>query len=81
MDIPGWFWIPCVMLAAAAQTVRNAAQRSLSKTAGTLAATLVRFVYGLPFALAALAVVLLAGANRGGNRPRDDGSGAALAQG
>jgi drug/metabolite transporter (DMT)-like permease len=62
MDIPGWFWIPCVMLAAAAQTVRNAAQRSLSKTAGTLAATLVRFVYGLPFALAALAITLLAGA-------------------
>ena len=50
------------MLAAAAQTVRNAAQRNLSKTAGTLAATLVRFVYGLPFALVALAITLLAGA-------------------
>jgi len=62
MDIPGWFWIPCVMLAAAAQTVRNAAQRSLSRTAGTLAATLVRFVYGLPFAIAALSVTLLVGA-------------------
>jgi drug/metabolite transporter (DMT)-like permease len=50
----GWIWIPIVLGAAAAQTVRNAAQRSLVKSVGTLPATLVRFVYGLPFAVAAL---------------------------
>jgi len=55
----GWLWIPIVLLAAAAQTVRNAAQKDLGRTAGTLAATSVRFVYGLPFALIGLAVVFL----------------------
>lgn len=51
-----WLWIPIVFLAAVAQTVRNAAQKSLTKTAGTIAATSVRFIYGLPFALAMLAI-------------------------
>lgn len=54
-----WLWIPIVLAAAAAQTVRNAAQKNLTKTAGTLAATSVRFIYGLPFALLALAGVTL----------------------
>ncbi len=45
-------WIPIVLWAALAQTARNAAQRSLVAQAGTLGATLARFVYGLPFALA-----------------------------
>ena len=36
--------------AAFAQTVRNAAQRQLTAQLGTLGATLVRFLYGLPFA-------------------------------
>jgi drug/metabolite transporter (DMT)-like permease len=58
-----WLWIPIVFLAAAMQTVRNAAQKDLTKTAGTLAATSVRFIYGLPFALIALAAcVNLSGA-------------------
>jgi drug/metabolite transporter (DMT)-like permease len=57
VNVDGWLWIPIVLAAAAAQTVRNAAQRSLVKSVGTLAATLVRFVYGLPFALAGLLVV------------------------
>ncbi len=52
-----WIWIPIVLAAAAAQTVRNAAQRSLVKSVGTLPATFVRFVFGLPFAVCALAVV------------------------
>ena len=39
-----------MLTAAAAQTVRNAAQRNLTATAGTLPATFVRFFYGLPFA-------------------------------
>lgn len=52
-----WIWIPIVLVAAAAQTVRNAAQKNLTKTAGTLAATSVRFIYGLPFAVIALALI------------------------
>jgi drug/metabolite transporter (DMT)-like permease len=55
MTTLAWIWIPIVFAAAAAQTVRNAAQKNLTKTAGTLAATSVRFIYGLPFALIALA--------------------------
>jgi drug/metabolite transporter (DMT)-like permease len=45
-----WLWIPIVLAAALAQTARNAAQRSLVAQAGTLGATLARFLYGLPFA-------------------------------
>lgn len=47
-----WIWIPITLWAALAQTVRNAAQRSLTAELGTLAATLVRFLYGLPVAAA-----------------------------
>jgi drug/metabolite transporter (DMT)-like permease len=47
---PEWLWIPVTIWAAFAQTLRNAAQRSLTDTLGTLGATLVRFLYGLPFA-------------------------------
>ena len=46
-----WLWIPITVWAAFAQTLRNAAQRHLTKDLGTLGATLVRFLYGLPFAL------------------------------
>ena len=46
----GWLWIPITLWAAFAQTLRNAAQRGLTKDLGTLGATLVRFLYGLPFA-------------------------------
>lgn len=41
-----------MLWAALAQTARNAAQRSLVAQAGTLGATLARFLYGLPFAAA-----------------------------
>ena len=47
-----WAWVPIVLWAALAQTARNAAQRSLVAQAGTLGATLARFLYGLPFAAA-----------------------------
>jgi drug/metabolite transporter (DMT)-like permease len=57
MHYSGWIWIPIVLGAAAAQTLRNASQRSLVKAAGTLPATFVRFGYGLPFAVTALVVV------------------------
>lgn len=52
-------WIPVTLVAAAAQTGRNALQRRLTETLGTLGATQVRFLYGLPFALVFLALVLL----------------------
>ena len=55
-----WLWIPIVIVSGALQTVRNASQKSLTKSAGTLAATFVRFFYGLPFTVAALAIVLAA---------------------
>ncbi|MGZ8267473.1 MAG: EamA/RhaT family transporter, partial [Burkholderiales bacterium] len=51
MTAPEWLWIPITIGAALAQTSRNAAQRHLTPILGTLGATLVRFLYGLPFAL------------------------------
>lgn len=61
MIAPDWLWIPITIGAAAAQTARNAAQRHLTPVLGTLGATLVRFFYGLPFALLWLAAVALVG--------------------
>ena len=61
MVAPEWLWIPVTIGAALAQTTRNAAQRHLTPILGTLGATLVRFFYGLPFALLWLAVVALVG--------------------
>jgi drug/metabolite transporter (DMT)-like permease len=52
-----WFWVAIVFWAALAQTARNAAQRSLVAQAGTLGATLARFLYGLPFAAAWVATL------------------------
>ena len=46
-----WLWIPITIAAALAQTARNAAQRHLTASLGTLGSTLVRFLYGLPFAV------------------------------
>jgi drug/metabolite transporter (DMT)-like permease len=53
-------WIPVTLAAAAAQTGRNATQRRLTETIGTVGATQVRFLYGFPFALLALAAMSLA---------------------
>jgi drug/metabolite transporter (DMT)-like permease len=53
-------WIPVTLVAAAAQTGRNATQRRLTERIGTVGATQVRFLYGFPFALLALAGVTLA---------------------
>jgi drug/metabolite transporter (DMT)-like permease len=52
-----WLWIPLTVWGAFAQSVRNAAQRHLIKDLGTLGATLVRFLYGVPFALLWLGAV------------------------
>jgi len=54
-----WLWIVFTVIAAAAQTVRNAMQRELTGTLGTLGATHVRFLFGFPFALVFLAVLML----------------------
>lgn len=55
-------WALVTLVAAAAQTGRNAAQQGLTRAIGTLGATQVRFLFGLPFACLFLAgVVLLTG--------------------
>ena len=46
---------------ASTQTLRNAAQRHLTRDLGTLGATLVRFLYGLPFAALWLGIVSIGG--------------------
>lgn len=51
-------WIFVTLGAAIAQTGRNAAQRGLTERLGTLGATNVRFLYGLPFACVFLALAL-----------------------
>lgn len=55
-----FLWIPVTLVAAAAQTGRNATQRRLTETIGTVGATQVRFLYGFPFAILALGLVHLA---------------------
>jgi uncharacterized membrane protein len=44
-------WVLMTLAAAAAQTARNAMQSSLTGSLGTLGATQVRFLFGLPFAI------------------------------
>lgn len=44
-------WIPVTLFAAFSQTIRNATQRHLTASLGTTGATLVRFLYGIPFAV------------------------------
>jgi drug/metabolite transporter (DMT)-like permease len=51
-------WPVFTMIAAAAQTVRNATQRDLTQKLGTVGATHIRFLFGFPFAIVFLAVAL-----------------------
>jgi drug/metabolite transporter (DMT)-like permease len=51
-------WAVFTLIAAAAQTARNAMQRELTAALGTVGATHVRFLFGFPFALLFLAAVL-----------------------
>jgi drug/metabolite transporter (DMT)-like permease len=53
-------WAVFTLIAAAAQTARNAMQRELTAALGTVGATHVRFLFGFPFALVFLACVLTA---------------------
>ena len=65
-----WLWMPITIAAAVFQTARNAAQRGLVKSAGTLGATLVRFLYGLPFTALWLGILhLCMDAPMGGTAP------------
>jgi len=58
-----WLWAVFTLIAAAAQTVRNATQRELTGKLGTVGATHVRFLFGLPFAcLFLLGVITVGGA-------------------
>src|SRR5712671_4561689 len=56
---PSWLWAVFTIIAAAAQTVRNATQRELTAKLGTVGATHVRFLFGFPFALVFLAGVFI----------------------
>jgi drug/metabolite transporter (DMT)-like permease len=53
-------WVPATILASALQVARNGLQRGLVPTAGPWGATLVRFLFGLPFSLLFVGVVSLA---------------------
>jgi drug/metabolite transporter (DMT)-like permease len=54
-----WLWAVFTIIAAFAQTLRNAMQRELTKTLGTVGATHVRFLFGFPFALVFLGAIAL----------------------
>jgi drug/metabolite transporter (DMT)-like permease len=54
-----WLWIPLTLGAAAMQTVRTAGQKRLSEDVSNLMATLTRFLFGLPFALAYLGALMV----------------------
>jgi len=51
-------WIPITIAASFAQVVRNAAQRSVMGDTGPWGATLVRFLFGLPFTAAFVGVAV-----------------------
>ncbi len=53
------FWIPLTVGAATLQVGRNALQRGLMAEAGPWGATLVRFLFGLPFAFVFAALALM----------------------
>jgi len=57
--VPSWLWIVFTVAAAFFQTLRNAMQRELTVTLGTVGATHVRFLFGFPFALLSLIGVML----------------------
>ena len=53
-----WLWVVFTVIAAFAQTLRNAMQRELTLRLGTVGATHVRFLFGFPFVLIVLAGVM-----------------------
>jgi len=55
-----YLWIPFVVLASSGQVARNAMQRGLTASLGTVGATHIRFLFGFPFSLIFLGIVLAA---------------------
>jgi len=55
-----WLWAVFTVTAAGSQTARNAMQKELTATLGTVGATHVRFLFGFPFAVVFLIAVSLA---------------------
>lgn len=53
-----WLWAVFTVIAAAGQVLRNAQQKELTGTLGTVGATHVRFLFGLPFGILFLIIVL-----------------------
>jgi drug/metabolite transporter (DMT)-like permease len=58
IDSSSWLWAAFTLIAAAAQTARNATQRELTSVLGTAGATNVRFLFGVPFGLLFLILVV-----------------------
>jgi hypothetical protein len=57
--MPG-LWALFTVIAAGGQVMRNAMQKELTGILGTVGATHVRFLFGLPFGLLFLVIVLMA---------------------
>jgi drug/metabolite transporter (DMT)-like permease len=55
-----FLWVLFTLMGAAGQTARNAMQRELTPQLGALGATLVRFLFGFPFAMLFLAALMAA---------------------
>lgn len=55
-----WLWAVFTVIAAFAQTLRNAMQRELTLSLGTVGATHVRFLFGFPFVIVFLAGLMAA---------------------
>ena len=60
MTVAPWLWIVFTLIASVCQTARNAMQRNLISDLGTVGATHVRFLFGLPFALLFLPAIVIA---------------------
>jgi drug/metabolite transporter (DMT)-like permease len=54
-----WLWAVFTVIAAFAQTLRNATQRALTGSLGTVGATHVRFLFGFPFVLVFITGLLI----------------------
>jgi drug/metabolite transporter (DMT)-like permease len=57
--VSGWLWVVFTVVAAGGQTLRNAMQKELTTTLGTVGATHVRFLFGLPFGILFLTLIVL----------------------
>lgn len=57
--MPNFLWVPATIAASIFQVGRNALQRGVMTSSGPWGATLVRFLFGLPFALTFVAIALL----------------------